>query len=217
MHQLAKDITGERYGRLIAVSSFSKKQAKGTRLFWNCKCDCGKETTVCGTSLRNGATKSCGCWNDESATMSNRKHGMSNTKEYESWANMIQRCTNKNNKSYKNYGGKGITVCERWMKAENFLSDMGPKPSPAHTIERVSNRGNYEPGNCVWETRKVQCNNKSNNTIVSFNGENLPIMMMGEKYGIYGPTFASRINKAGWSIQKAIETPVRGCGSRSRK
>jgi len=160
-----KDITGFRFGRLTALKPESKSK---TRLInWVCLCVCGKYKTVNGSSLRRGLTKSCGCLAKENASrqsLAQVKHGHSRKKqfspEYQCWANMIQRCCNPKSSAWKYYGGRGIRVCDYWMDFSNFLSDMGYKPDPTLTIERVNNQSHYMPSNCKWATRSEQAYNR---------------------------------------------------------
>lgn len=145
------DITDRRFGRLVVMALHSKSSRSP---FWLCQCDCGNQIIVNGAQLRRGHTRSCKCLHRETHS----KHGQHRTGAYNSWINMRQRCTNPNNPGYHWWGGRGITICERWQIFENFFADMGPKP-PGYTIERINNDGNYEPSNCIWIPNSDQWKN----------------------------------------------------------
>jgi hypothetical protein len=151
------DISDQKFGRLTVLRRDPSDSRK-----WICRCDCGTERPFASGRLRAGRSQSCGCLRVESTIRKNKdtaKHGKSTTKAYGVWRAMIQRCTDVNCRSYKNYGGRGITVCARWFTFENFYEDMGDPPEGLE-IDRENNDGNYEPGNCRWVTRKVNSMNR---------------------------------------------------------
>ncbi len=152
------DLVGQKFGRLV-VGSFSHK-GNDRHSYWLTKCDCGNIITVHGSALKTGNTKSCGCLKKEIVSTCNLRHGMSETQTYRSWQSMKKRCLSVNCKDYKHYGGRGISICDRWLNSfENFLEDMGEKPEGL-TLERKNNNGNYELSNFKWATRKEQANNR---------------------------------------------------------
>lgn len=148
-----KDITSRRFGRLTALS-YNK-----TRRDWLCECDCGEKRYVRITALVRGRTVSCGCYRRGRASPSTT-HGRTETPEYRSWRAMKRRCLNPRASQYSYYGGRGVTVCERWLTFANFFADMGDKPSPEHSLERLNNDGPYTPDNCIWATRSQQVTNR---------------------------------------------------------
>jgi len=155
-----KDITGNKYNRLTALE-FSHKGKKVN--YWKCMCDCGKTTTVHINALTSGGTKSCGCLKEQSVKEFIKratKHGLYKIAEYKVWQGMKQRCNNTNHSSYKNYGGRGIKVCDRWNSFVNFINDMGEKPAVDLSIDRIDNDGDYEPNNCRWADAITQNNNQ---------------------------------------------------------
>lgn len=156
------DLTGQRFGRLSVVSR--EQNNKNNKAMWLCKCDCGNLKTILGSHLTSGNTQSCGCQRKDTMQKLLTVHGHNRrgqrSGEYESWRGMIERCTNPNHQAYKDYGGRGIVVCERWRNFENFLADMGSKPSKEYSIERIDVNGNYELSNCKWTTKTEQSRNK---------------------------------------------------------
>lgn len=199
-----KDITGQRYGRLVAVSPAGSGSDKGMR--WNCVCDCGMEKIILGKHLwrKTGNVVSCGCWNSEKAKTQFKTHGKSGTRVYHSWCAMIDRCENENNERYKDYGGRGVVVCERWRSSfEDFYSDMGDPP-PGCSIERIENDKGYEPGNCRWATAKEQGHNKRNNVYAELGGRRRLVRDWAADIGITYSTLVWRIQA--WGVERALTT-----------
>jgi hypothetical protein len=195
-----KNEIGKRFGRLIVVSLSDNK---GTSSVWNCLCDCGNEVIVLGAKLRNGHTQSCGCFRVEIATFTMTAHGDTcghvQSPEYKTWTGMKRRCLRAKAAFYLDYGGRGISVCDRWLKSfENFLKDMGRKPSDSHSIDRIDVNGNYEPSNCRWATVEEQAVNRRNNKFIEHLGRRLTYSqwerVLGLKPGIVSKRIRSNIH-----------------------
>lgn len=178
---------------------------KRGEVLWRCRCKCGNESRITSSSLRSGNSRSCGCILKDHPPK--KTHGASNTKLYQVWKGMIRRCENKNTRHYNDYGGRGISVCERWRHSfENFINDMGPRPE-GYSIERKDNNGNYEPLNCIWASSKDQNNNTRNNRVIIIGGEQKTMTQWSTIYGISASTIWKRI-KLGWSDEDSVLTPV---------
>lgn len=163
------DLNGQILGRLTVLHEGARD--KHGRSTWHCRCTCGTERRISIASLMRG-TKSCGCLQKEATSRMSKKHGLTSTPEYRTWDHIKTRCLNPNFNDYHNYGGRGITICDRWLNSfENFLADMGERPTPKHSIERNDTNGNYEPSNCSWATHKEQCNNQRRTIKISYNGK----------------------------------------------
>jgi len=195
MHHNVKDLTGKRFGMRTVLRYLGKS-------YWLCRCDCGNEHKVFTGNI--GKTNSCGC--DRSRVTAEHKttHGLYGTPEYKTWAGMKRRCLNKNENAYARYGGAGITICERWLNSfESFVADMGPKPSPQHSIDRIDNAKGYEPTNCRWATRLEQARNLRSNRNISFNGETKALSEWAAQTGIDHRLISYRL-EAGWPVEKAL-------------
>ena len=216
------DETGNRYGRLKVVRRNGSASGHGGAA-WLCSCECGGSITAKGSILRRGQYKSCGClreeaWKTFGARMT--KHGGVGTPEYTSWKKMKDRCLNPKNQYYRNYGGRGIGVCDRWLDFANFQRDMGQRPADM-SIDRINNDKGYSPENCRWATRRQQNNNKSSNHRLEFDGMIKTVTEWARHIGIKPKTLFGRL-AGGWSINKALTTAVAclslmlsGCGVES--
>jgi hypothetical protein len=183
---------------------------KGNHAKWECVCECGKKTIVFRGGLRSGTTQSCGCLRDEHTSVRATTHGFTvglRFKTYKSWQGMIQRCHNPNSTAWKRYGGRGITVCERWRNSfTNFLADMGKKPE-GFTIERKDNNLGYSKSNCVWADKWQQANNRRKSRFLTFNGRTQTVIQWEREFGFSTNVMRSRL-KNGWSAEMAITRPV---------
>lgn len=200
-----KDLTGQRFGRLVVIAIADR--VDGQRR-WLCRCDCGVEKLAVGDRLRGGILRSCGC----SRALALITHGHCRTgrvtKEYRIWCAMIGRCSNPTDAHWSRYGGRGISVCQRWRESfAAFLEDIGPRPSPKHTLDRTDNNGNYEPGNCRWATRREQALNRENTVRVTLNGKVVTLAEACESAGIHINTVRGRISR-GWDVQRAVTERV---------
>ncbi len=187
-----KDITNKKFGRLTAIKFDC--MAGGYHAKWLCRCICGNNTVVFLSSLRTGHTKSCGCLQRERTSKASITHGMSRSPIYFIWKSMRQRCLNPHDKYYKDYGGRGIKVCERWSKFDNFLKDMGPRPE-GKQLDRINNDGDYKPSNCRWATTKQQANNQRNCRQIKYKSRKITILELSEELGISYRALHRRINR----------------------
>jgi hypothetical protein len=193
---MRKDITGARFGSLIVVRCTERKSDAGN-LIWLTVCDCGQEREEDGYNLRRGVVTSCKACGRKRTTLASTKHSLSYAAEHRVWTGMKTRCTNNASKSYRNYGGKGISVCGRWQSFENFIEDMGMRPSASHSIDRIDNKGNYEPSNCRWASKVEQALNRSTNVLFEYRGEVKPISVWAAEKGIKYDTLRARITVYG--------------------
>jgi hypothetical protein len=193
------NLVGQRFERLTVIKEAPRDpQYKKPRRMWECLCDCGEIAIVTTTNLRNGGTRSCGCIRI--------KHGLYDHPVRQIWNNMIQRCTNPNNSAWKDYGGRGITVCDRWRVFQNFVDDMGV-PEKGLTIERRDVNGSYCIENCEWATTAQQARNTRRNKKVEWNGKTQCLADWGDELGMNHRILGQRL-RSGWSVEKAFTTPI---------
>lgn len=199
MSKMALNLVGQAFGRLIVL--LRSNNAADGHTTWLCRCSCGAHAIVRVDALRKGATVSCGC--------KKIVHGMRKVPEYNTWSTMIQRCHNPNHPRYQDYGGRGISVCDRWITSfADFYSDVGPRLSPKHSLDRENNDKGYEPGNCHWATAIEQGRNMRRNRWICVNGERRLIGEWAEIVGLSEETIRHRLNR-GMSEHDAVLTPSR--------
>lgn len=211
----AKDISGQRFGRLVALGPVGFRSGNGRRVLeWLCLCDCGEQRLSHQCVLKNGRVQSCGCMRREAALYASQQgmtHGATRSPEWRSWQSMLQRCENPKNTSYASYGGRGIRVCNRWKKFENFRDDMGNRPSLKHSIDRIDVNGNYEPGNCRWATPSEQGLHLRRNVIVeAFDRKGALCGFFPEGSQSKQYEFARKRIHRGWDAEKAIKAALIG-------
>lgn len=195
-------VVGSQFGRLKAVSYLGRK---GKDALYLCQCQCGKTKEILLGNLRNGSTQSCGCLRAEQMARKprNKTHGMTETKEFRAWTSMRSRCSSSTSAAFKNYGAKGISVCYRWQTFENFFADMGPAPSPSHSIDRIDGSGNYTPENCRWATPVQQSRNLKSNLRFTIGNETRCLSEWCEIKALPYSRVKARLNK-GLPIEKAL-------------
>lgn len=227
------NLIGQKFTRLTVIAYDGMKRRDpgkpGNASFWLCRCDCGAEKSIPGFNLKKGNTRSCGCLLREASVRNGKKaatHNSTASPEYNARHSLLGRCLNPNDPTYHKYGGRGITVCQRWQESfENFLEDMGRRPSDKHSIDRINNDGGYHCGkcndchargvletNCRWATRKTQCRNRSTSLRITYNGETRTLVEWAEILGIPRSTLSDRLGRRTrhepWDIERAFTSPV---------
>ena len=204
--RIAKDLTGCRIGRLVVLSK--EKEKAGKQNIWKCKCDCGNTVFVRACHLTSNHTKSCGCLQRETASKSATKHGQSGDRLCSIWYGMRKRCYNRNYKHFKDYGGRGIKICEEWANDFQAFHDWAMSNGYADnlTIDRIDVNGDYCPENCRWITNEEQQNNRRTSRLLTYKGETHTMKDWARIAGLNYNTLRSRINAYKWSIEKALTT-----------
>lgn len=202
-----KDIAGQTFGRLTVLEYTRSVNASA---WWKCLCACGKEVEIEGYAMRSGHTQSCGCLHSEQLARRNSSHKQATRKKrhplYSIWKAMKKRCYNSHGEHWKSYGGKGVTVCERWKHSfPNFLADMGERPD-GFSLDRIDNGGDYTPDNCRWATWTQQANNRSSNRILEFNGISQNVNAWAISLGVPSQRLRDRLH-SGWTVERTLTTP----------
>lgn len=200
------DLTGQKFGRLTVIER--AKNAKYSSVRWLCQCDCGQQTVVTAGNLKNNHTRSCGCLRRDINSKIHYIHGYSHSKNkrneiYTIWKDIVKRCNNSNCNNYENYGGRGIRICNKWLKFINFLEDMGERPR-GMSVDRINNDGDYCPENCKWSTRKEQNRNSRHNVLITINNKTRCLSEWCEFYQLPYQKVYGRLYR-GWIPEEALE------------
>lgn len=203
------DLAGQRFGRLVVIEEAARANPRRRRVV--ARCDCGRQTIVLVERIRSGGTRSCGCLARETVANRSLRHGgttgYSLARWYRIWSNMMTRCNNEHNQAWKDYGGRGIKVCDRWRDPKMFLEDMGEPPA-GMTLDRYPDHdGNYEPGNCRWATWNQQARNRRDTVMVDCNGSRMALADACELIGSDYELVRTRM-KRGWPANDALTAPV---------
>lgn len=205
-----KDLTGISFNKLTVLSRCENGNRGQVR--WLCLCECGNVRQVLAQSLIRNTTRSCGCLQRLETSNRFKKHGFTIGKRHPligTWSAMINRTENPNYAQFKHYGGRGISVCERWRNSfVNFLEDMGDRPSPRHSLDRIDNNGHYCKENCRWATREQQSNNRRSNVYLTVNGETKSLVEWSRIYNIPRQYVTTRLH-LGWSPENALKREVK--------
>lgn len=205
------DLVGQTFGSLTVESLLSGERLSFSR--WTCRCICGALVESSIYNLKQMKSPLCGCVVRNRNRQKRTVHGRSRSSEYAIWSSMISRCEKKTNKSYVDYGAKGITVCPRWRDSvDNFLADMGKRPSRHHSLDRIDFEKGYSPENCQWASLERQANNKRSNHLLTARGKTMTMAEWAREVGLPHDTLERRVNLLKWDHERAIFQPPRGWG-----
>jgi len=199
------DLTGKKFGRLTVLEVDTTSNSGKKK--WLCTCECGKTISIIGSNLVSGNSKSCGCYKSEKLAKTHMEHGMTGTPTYRCWREMLRRCNDSRRFQYKNYGERGIAVCESRGDFKNFISDMGERPTALHSLDRIDNDRGYYKENCRWASNQQQNNNTRRNRRIDFLGRDMTFAEWGRALNLPKGIIGQRINRLGWDPIKALLTP----------
>lgn len=200
------DLAGQKFGNWSVINrTGSRRKPNGADALWRCRCVCGNEQVLDTYCVKRGRPASCGC----KRGAHRHSAGGKISAVYSAWKNMVARCTQPSYPSFEQYRGRGITICERWRTFQNFLDDMGERPSAAHSIDRIDNDGNYEPGNVRWATKQEQANNRATNVLVHYRGRDFTLAELARETGVSKEIIRSRLrrSKKQWTVEGALSLP----------
>lgn len=202
------NLTGQRFGNLVVISRVDNYSSGKTR--WLCRCDCGEEKVVLSTNLVRGLTRSCGCFNKSVTSERFTKHQLSAHRLYKIWTDMKKRCANPSCKSFANYGGRGIKVCDEWKNHFQlfYTWSLCNGYSDNLSLDRIDVNGDYNPDNCRWADKLIQANNCRTNHYLTFKGKTQSIAEWARELGVSDSVIRQRLSKLGWSVEKTLSTPL---------
>ena len=208
LHPRTQDLTGRQFGRwtVLAFGGYIPRPGGDLQATWSCSCHCGTLRTVIAPSLLHHLSQSCGCLRVDRTRASVTTHGQWGSPEYWAWHSMLQRCYNTHHKQFHDYGGRHIAVCEPWrVSFAAFFADLGPRPTPQHTLERLDNNQGYFPGNVTWATRAAQQRNRRVNHWITWDNETLCLSDWATRLGLGVPSLLKRLRR--WSLERVMTTP----------
>lgn len=204
-----RDLSGRKYGPITVIEFAGRSSTGRKRLLWKTLCRCGISRDLRKIDFDSVFSFECGCVRSIPVDNPKPSSELRESPEFNAWSSMKKRCLNSRHKRWSDYGGRGITVCDRWiMSFYNFLADMGERPSAFHSLDRIDNNGNYDPSNCRWATRQQQNGNTRYNHFVSYNGQTLCVAALERELGMPITSLKQRLAR-GWSIDDAVTVPVR--------
>lgn len=200
---------GKTYHYITITNLYIKIINNKNKTFASGICKCGNLIDTRLIYIKRGETKSCGCFLNDNRSIFSTTHGLSKSLEYKIWDSMIQRCTNPNNKNYPNYGGRGIKICDEWKDSfENFLKDIGKRPSKDYSLDRIDNNGNYCKENCRWATAKEQANNRCTNLNITYKKQTKTLSEWAVILKMNYRTLQNRYNN-GWAVERIFTQPIK--------